>query len=172
MLGMARSGHCHHRRNRAHRIDPLAPRCRQWVRRRGSRSCSFCPLDSFRKRCGPPARQSREAQPCDARSRDAGRNGGKTNHDERNEHERMAESHLPIVDSEEAVKVSTGPVSFRARAARLGSLIPVIALTALAMKGDEERIRAAGCGDHVAKPMRYQEFLTGGAPQLGSRPSN
>jgi two-component system cell cycle response regulator DivK len=39
------------------------------------------------------------------------------------------------------------------------SSIPVIALTALAMKGDEERIRAAGCDGYIAKPMRYQEFL-------------
>jgi two-component system cell cycle response regulator DivK len=37
--------------------------------------------------------------------------------------------------------------------------IPVIALTALAMKGDEERIRAAGCDGYIAKPMRYREFL-------------
>ena len=37
--------------------------------------------------------------------------------------------------------------------------IPVIALTALVMKGDEERIRAAGCDGYIGKPMRYQEVL-------------
>jgi two-component system cell cycle response regulator DivK len=37
--------------------------------------------------------------------------------------------------------------------------IPVIALTALAMKGDAERIHLAGCDGYIAKPMAYREFL-------------
>jgi len=37
--------------------------------------------------------------------------------------------------------------------------IPVLALTALAMQGDAERIGAAGCDGYVAKPIRYKELL-------------
>lgn len=37
--------------------------------------------------------------------------------------------------------------------------IPVIALTALAMKGDEARIRAAGCDGYISKPLSYKNFL-------------
>jgi two-component system cell cycle response regulator DivK len=37
--------------------------------------------------------------------------------------------------------------------------VPVLALTALAMKGDEERIRAAGCDGYIAKPIGIQAFL-------------
>jgi two-component system cell cycle response regulator DivK len=44
--------------------------------------------------------------------------------------------------------------------------IPVIALTALAMKGDEERIRAAGCDGYIAKPLAYREFLATVSNQL------
>jgi two-component system cell cycle response regulator DivK len=44
--------------------------------------------------------------------------------------------------------------------------IPIVALTALAMKGDEERIRAAGCDGYIAKPMLYKEFLAAVAAQL------
>ena len=54
--------------------------------------------------------------------------------------------------------------------------IPVIALTALAMKGDEERIMAAGCDGYIAKPLDYKEFLAkvgrrlDGGPFTPSRP--
>jgi two-component system cell cycle response regulator DivK len=36
--------------------------------------------------------------------------------------------------------------------------IPVIALTAMAMKEDEEKTRAAGCDAYIAKPLHYQEL--------------
>jgi two-component system cell cycle response regulator DivK len=36
--------------------------------------------------------------------------------------------------------------------------IPVIALTALAMKADQEKSRVAGCDAYIAKPLRYQEL--------------
>ena len=38
--------------------------------------------------------------------------------------------------------------------------IPVLAMTALAMKGDRERILSAGYDGYIAKPIRYQEFLS------------
>jgi two-component system cell cycle response regulator DivK len=44
--------------------------------------------------------------------------------------------------------------------------IPVVALTALVMKGDEERIRAAGCDAYISKPTRHQEFMATVVAQL------
>jgi len=37
--------------------------------------------------------------------------------------------------------------------------IPVIAVTAFAMKGDEERIRAAGCEAYLSKPISIDRFI-------------
>ncbi len=37
--------------------------------------------------------------------------------------------------------------------------IPIIAVTAFAMKGDEERIRQGGCEDYIAKPISVASFL-------------
>jgi two-component system cell cycle response regulator DivK len=37
--------------------------------------------------------------------------------------------------------------------------IPVIAVTAFAMKGDEEKIREGGCEGYIAKPISVPSFL-------------
>ena len=37
--------------------------------------------------------------------------------------------------------------------------IPVIAVTAFAMKGDEEKIREGGCEAYIAKPISVAHFL-------------
>src|SRR6185369_1959991 len=66
---------------------------------------------------------------------------------------------LPGMDGLEAIALLKGDDATRA--------IPVIALTALAMKGDEARIRAAGSDGYLAKPIRYQEFLAIVAAHLG-----
>ncbi|MES2532232.1 MAG: response regulator [Pseudomonadota bacterium] len=38
------------------------------------------------------------------------------------------------------------------------SAIPVIALTAMAMKDDQAKAEAAGCDAYIAKPLRYREL--------------
>ena len=38
-------------------------------------------------------------------------------------------------------------------------MIPVIAVTAFAMKGDEEKIRGGGCEAYIAKPISVAGFL-------------
>lgn len=54
--------------------------------------------------------------------------------------------------------------------------IPVIALSALAMKTDEENSRVAGCDAYIVKPLRYRELyaamerlLPTPAPQVTAR---
>ena len=69
---------------------------------------------------------------------------------------------LPGMDGLTATALLKGDEATRA--------IPVIALTALAMKGDEQRIRAAGCDGYIAKPLAYREFLATVAAQLVKAP--
>ena len=47
--------------------------------------------------------------------------------------------------------------------------IPIIAVTAFAMKGDEEKIREGGCEAYIAKPISVVEFPADrrALPQLG-----
>ena len=38
--------------------------------------------------------------------------------------------------------------------------IPVVAVTAFAMKGDEQKIREGGCEDYISKPISVGKFMT------------
>ncbi|MEO8083193.1 MAG: response regulator, partial [Ardenticatenales bacterium] len=58
---------------------------------------------------------------------------------------------LPDIDGLEVVR------QIRADAAVAG--IPVIAISASAMRGDRELFLAAGCDDYLAKPIKVSELL-------------
>lgn len=47
-----------------------------------------------------------------------------------------------------------------AKADRMLCSIPVLAVTAFAAKGDEERIRAAGASGYLSKPVSISPFMT------------
>jgi CheY-like chemotaxis protein len=75
---------------------------------------------------------------------------------------------MPVMDGWEATR--------RIRAGESGSRVPIIALTAQAMAGDEQKALAAGCDDYVAKPIvdpnivRYkvERLLGTDPPQMAS----
>jgi len=58
---------------------------------------------------------------------------------------------LPVMDGWEATR--------RIKAAPATRHIPVIALTAHAMTGEEERAREAGCDDFESKPVEFERLL-------------
>ena len=57
----------------------------------------------------------------------------------------------------------------RLRAEPRTAALKVAALTALAMKGDAERLRAEGFDGYLEKPIRYKEFLASVAALLEGR---
>src|SRR5215467_12229351 len=71
---------------------------------------------------------------------------------------------MPVMDGWEATR--------RIRLSERGRQIPIIALTAQAMAGDEQKALAAGCDDYVAKPIvdpnivrqKLERLLASGRP--------
>jgi two-component system, cell cycle response regulator DivK len=49
------------------------------------------------------------------------------------------------------------------------SRIPIIALTAMAMKADQKKSEMAGCDAYIAKPLRYRELYAAVDSLLRSR---
>ncbi|MBO6756161.1 MAG: response regulator [Roseibium sp.] len=49
--------------------------------------------------------------------------------------------------------------------------IPIIAVTAFAMKGDEERIRQGGCEAYISKPISVARFLETVRSYIGDVPA-
>lgn len=65
---------------------------------------------------------------------------------------------MPVMDGWEATR--------RIRQREQGSRIPIIALTAQAMVGDEQKALAAGCDDYVAKPIVDPAIVRGKVERL------
>jgi PAS domain S-box-containing protein len=60
---------------------------------------------------------------------------------------------MPVMDGLEAIH------AIRAKEQSSGAHLPIIALTAHAMKGDRERCLAAGADEYVTKPIRMEDLL-------------
>lgn len=69
---------------------------------------------------------------------------------------------LPVIDGWEATR--------RVKAGEATRKIPVIALTAHAMQGDEQKAREAGCDDYDTKPVELPRLLGKIEALLGGPP--
>jgi CheY-like chemotaxis protein len=72
----------------------------------------------------------------------------------------LMDVHLPEMDGLEVIR--------RLRANPEWADLPIIALTALAMPGDQERCLAAGANDYISKPVRLETLRQIIATYLGS----
>ena len=62
---------------------------------------------------------------------------------------------MPEMDGFEATRI------IRAREKSSGTHLPIIAMTAHTMKGDEERCLAAGMDGYASKPIEVEELIRG-----------
>ena len=58
---------------------------------------------------------------------------------------------MPGIDGIETTKIIKNKLQYKD--------VPVIALTAYSMKGDKERILAAGLDDYISKPIDVSDFM-------------
>ena len=73
----------------------------------------------------------------------------------------MARTHRPdlILMDIQLPEVSGLEITKRLKADEELRSIPVVAVTAFAMKGDEEKIRQGGCEGYIAKPISIAGFI-------------
>jgi CheY-like chemotaxis protein len=64
----------------------------------------------------------------------------------------IMDGNMPVMDGFEATR------QIRRREQETGGHLPVIGLTALALKGDEERCLAAGMDHYISKPFKPREM--------------